>query len=96
MISGGLLWRITYDDPAAIIISLTLNMEGVPGKARLYQVKLRCDRGRQSRPFLPTGIDANRLRLERPGVENDVGNIGAFALEQHSLFAGRPIDLYQS
>src|SRR5258708_29089888 len=92
MIGGGLLWRVAHDDPAAVVVILALNMEGVTGKARPYQVEVRDDRRRQGSPFLPGWIAANRLRLERPGIEYGAGDIGAFALKQHTLFAGRPVD----
>jgi hypothetical protein len=87
MIAGGLLCRVTHDDPATIVIGLALHVEGMPGQARFDQRKFGGNFGRQGSPFLSPGIDANRLWLERPGIEYRIGDIGARVLEQHALFA---------
>jgi hypothetical protein len=44
-------------------------MEGVAGQSPFDQGEFGRNFGRQGRPFLSRGIDVNRLRLERPGIE---------------------------
>lgn len=61
MIGGGLLWRVTHDDPATIVIGLALHVERMTGQTRFDQGEFRGDLGRQGGPFLSPDIDTNRL-----------------------------------
>src|SRR5258707_6993189 len=95
MIGGGLLCRVTHDDPATVIIGLALHLEIMAGQPRLDQGKFPGDRWRQCRPLLSRRIDLDSMRLECPGIEYPADDAGTLAFEPDFLFAARPVELAQ-